>query len=111
MRIPVPSLHRVAPAGADASPSPDQLRREQFIDDLARRAARAHVTAPAILFLEMHKPLAFLGAQMLWAAQPFLGVWWDPADVHAVARLLEDPESVEALIRRLESTERPAAQP
>ncbi len=79
----------------------DRRRREQLMDDLARHAARANLTAPAILFLEMHKPLAFLGAQFLWAAQPFLSLWWNGADVRDVATLLEDPASVEALIERL----------
>ncbi len=89
------------PTCADPSPPHDHQRREQLIDDLARRAARGHVTAPAILFLEMHKPLAFLGAQFLWAAQPFLAVWFSHADVREIARLLEDPASVDQLIERL----------
>ncbi len=81
----------------------DLERRERLINELARRAARLHLTAPAILFLEMHRPLAFVGAQMLWAAQPFLGMWLDHADIGEVAQLLEDPAGVEALISRLES--------
>ncbi len=78
-------------------------RREQLIDNLARRAAKLGVTAPAILFLEMHKPLAFLGAQVLWTAQPFLNSWMNPANVRDWALLLEDPVAVDALIARLES--------
>ena len=81
----------------------DPQRREQLIDALARRAARMHLTAPAILFLEMHRPLAFLGAQMLWAGQPFLSVWLNHADIRDVALLLEDPAGVDELIKRLES--------
>ena len=74
------------------------------MDDLARRAARLGMTQPAILFLEMHKPLAFLGAQLLWVAQPFLAGWWQADQVRDVARLLEDRAAVDALIERLEST-------
>jgi hypothetical protein len=81
----------------------DPQRREKIIDHLARRAARMRITAPAILFLEMHRPLAYVGAQMLWAAQPFLNVWLEHADIRDLALLLEDPASVEALIHRLES--------
>lgn len=80
----------------------DQQRREQLIENLARRAARMHVTAPAILFLEMHRPLAFLGAQMLWVGQPFLSLWLERADIRDVALLLEDREGVERLIEHLE---------
>ncbi len=79
-------------------------RREQLIDDLARRAAQAHLAAPAILFLEMSKPLAFLGAQVLWATQPFLGMFWDQADVRTLAHLFEDPAGVDQLIERIEQS-------
>jgi hypothetical protein len=82
----------------------DKQRREKLIDDLVRRAARLHLTAPAILFLEMHKPLAFAGAQMMWIAQPFLGLWLNHADIRDVALLLEDPVGVDDLIERLELT-------
>lgn len=81
----------------------EEQRRQDLIDRLARRAAQMHLAAPAILFLEMHKPLAFLGAQIVWLAQPFLCLWWKPGDVHDVACLLEDRASVEALIERLEA--------
>lgn len=61
------------------------------------------MTAPAILFLEMHKPLAFFGAQLLYASQPFLSVGMNDADLHEIARLLEEPGAVEELIDRLAS--------
>ncbi|MDE3088421.1 MAG: hypothetical protein KGJ80_03405 [Chloroflexota bacterium] len=61
------------------------------------------MTAPAILFLEMHKPLAFLGAQMLWAAQPFLNIGWNDNDLRDFAAIIEDRAGVEQIINRLES--------
>ncbi len=82
----------------------DPQRRDQLIDDLARRAAQAHLAAPAILFLEMYRPLAFLGAQVLWATQPFLGLWWNETDVRTLAYLFEDPASVDRLIERIEQS-------
>lgn len=78
-------------------------RRAEFIDHLARRAAQMHLTAPAILFLEMNKPLAYVGAQMLWATQPFLSAWLDRDDIRDFALLLEDPAGVELLIQKLEA--------
>jgi hypothetical protein len=62
------------------------------------------MTSPVVLFLEMHKPLAFLSAQLLWATQPLLSFWWPDADVRDLARLLEDRGGVDALIERLESS-------
>jgi hypothetical protein len=84
----------------------DAPRRERLIDDFARRIVSAGMTAPAILFLEMHKPLAFLGAQMLWIAQPFLALGFRDADIRDLALLIEDRANVQALINRLESLEK-----
>ncbi len=81
----------------------DSQRRDQLIEAWARRAARWHLTAPAILFLEMHKPLAVIGAQALWASAPFLDAWINRTEIHEFGLLLEDPANVEALICRLES--------
>ncbi len=82
----------------------DAQRREQLIASLAQRATCLGLTAPAILLLEMGKPLAYLGAQMMWLAQPFLSVWWREKDLRDLALVLEDPAGVEAIIERLESS-------
>ena len=82
----------------------DTQRRDQLISQVARRAAQLGIASPAILFLEMHKPLAFLGAQMLWATQPLLNLWWRDADVRDLALLLEERTGVDALIERLAAT-------
>jgi hypothetical protein len=89
----------------------DASRRQQLIDRFARRIAELGLTAPAVLFLEMHKPLAFLGAQLLFAAQPFLSVGLNDADVRDFAAIIEDRTGVEQVIDRLESlkTESPAS--
>lgn len=78
--------------------------REQLIDHLAQTATRMGLSAPAILFLEMFKPLAYVGAQMVWATQPFLSVWLKESDLRDLALVLEDPAGVDALIDRLESS-------
>ncbi len=61
------------------------------------------MTAPALLFLETYKPLAYLGAQCLWAIQPFLAIWFKPAELAEIARLFEDRAAVDALVARLEA--------
>ncbi len=82
----------------------DAQRREQLIVTLAQRAVGLGLVAPAILFLETVKPLAYVGAQMMWAAQPFLSIWWKEKDLRDLALVLEDPTGVEAIIKRLESS-------
>lgn len=81
----------------------DLQRREQLIEQLSQRAQTWGLSSPAILFLEMHKPLAYVGAQMMLAIQPFLSFWWRDQDVRDLAALLEDRANVDALIARLES--------
>ena len=89
----------------------DAARRQQLIDRIAHRIAGLGMTAPAVLFLEMNKPLAFLGAQLLFAAQPFLSVAFGEADLRDFGEIIEDRTGVEQLIARLESirTEQPSS--
>ena len=81
----------------------DAQRRQQLMDAFVQQVARLGMTTPAILFLEMHKPVAFLGAQMLWVTQPFLSLGFSNADLHDFALLIEDRGNVEELIDRLEA--------
>ena len=83
----------------------DAHRREQLLDDLTRRIEKIGMTAPAILFLETYKPLAFLGAQLLWFAQPFLSLGFKEADLRDLTLLIEDRGGVEELIDRLEASQ------
>jgi hypothetical protein len=81
----------------------DTQRREQLLDRCARRIADLGMAAPAILFLEAYKPLSFLGAQLLWIAQPFLNGVFNPADLRDFTLLVQDDAGAEALIARLEA--------
>lgn len=81
----------------------DTLRRKELIERVALRIAELRLTAPAILFLEMNKPLAFLGAQFLLVSQPILNIGMNDRDLRDLALLLEDRRGVDDLIVRLES--------
>ena len=78
-------------------------RHDELLDRLARRIAEHGMTAPAILFLEAYKPLSFLGAQLLWATQPFLSTILNSDDLRDLASVIQDDAGTEALIARLES--------
>lgn len=80
-----------------------EAHREELVARWAQRIEQAGMVAPAILFLETFKPLAFVGAQLLWFAQPFLTLGLSEADVRDLAHLIEDDDGVEALIARLEA--------
>lgn len=56
---------------------------------------------PAIVLLEMSRPMNYVGAQALHALQPLLGAVADPRAVAALAGFLEQRGSVEYVCDRL----------
>jgi len=76
-----------------------------LLDELAGRIVQLHMAAPAILFLETGKPLAFLGSQALVFAEPMVRLFFTAPRYGDVTRLLEDRTNVEALIQRIEARE------
>ncbi len=78
-------------------------QRDELLERLARRIVDLRLTAPAILFLEAYKPLAFLGTQLFWITQPFLSLVFNSDDVRELALLMQDDTSTEALLARLEA--------
>lgn len=79
-------------------------RQEKVIELVCARLIAWNLREPAVVFLSMHAPLAFLGSQFLIAAQPFLGVFTGDEFARDMALLLDDPASVERLLNRLEQT-------
>jgi len=80
-------------------------RREELIEGLVRLVNEWGMVAPAILFLEAHKPLSFLASQFLLLSQPTLEPFLGGA-VREYALLLEDRENVETILSRLEGLRR-----
>jgi hypothetical protein len=89
----------------------DGERRDVLIENLAHRIEALGLSAPAILLLEAHKPLSFLGSQALLILQPLLAFAFDTSTSAEYAALLEERSNVERLIRRLERQESNGAQP
>ena len=83
------------------TPLTDERRRE-VIDSLARKVAGRRLEMPAVLFLDMHKPLSFIASQAMLVGLPFLGMFFGAQDVADVSKLLSDRKNVEALIARIE---------
>lgn len=78
-------------------------------DDQARhfgnQIAQAGLRPLALFLLEPGRPLALLAAQLMWLAQPLLSLVWQPQKVSQWARFLEQPGSIEALIKYIEAEE------
>ena len=77
-------------------------RRDQLIEAAARGVVRRRLDVPAILFLEMHRPLASLASTAVTFAQPTLGALFGFRRMAEWAALLDDRGNIERLIRRIE---------
>lgn len=84
----------------------DDLTDEQtsaLLDRTAHEIKRRKMEAPAILFFEMHKPLAFVGSQAAIVFSPFLVPFIGFDRVNDYTRLFSKRENIESLLKRLES--------
>lgn len=84
----------------DGDTTPEELAG--MVDELARKVIGRRMETTAILFLEMHKPIAFLAGQSMIVASPFLVPLFGPEGVRKYSQVLGSRESVELLIRRIE---------
>jgi hypothetical protein len=76
-----------------------------FIDETAAWITRLGLRTPVLLALGAGHPVTFLSSQLLWVAQPVLALFVPSGKVAQTAHLLEAPESVQALMARLEAEE------
>lgn len=81
--------------------APEQ--RDEMLDALARKVVDRRLETPAILFLEMHRPLTFLASQSLIVGMPFLAPLFGPDKVEAYSALLQDRANVDRLIDRIQA--------
>jgi hypothetical protein len=90
-----------------------ELTDQEILDRLASWVVAKRMTAPAILFLESHRPLSFVGSQAMVAAspivhffEPFLQSLMGPGYEHRAykrfAEMMEDRDSIERLIIAIE---------
>ena len=82
---------------------PEAQRAREIIEAVARRIVARRLETAAVLFLEMHKPLAFLASQAAVVATPILGLFAAPQEIECICRLLGSQQAVESLIARIEA--------
>lgn len=83
---------------------PDEAQR-RVADKVAREIARRRLTTPALVFLEMSRPLNFVAAQALHFLQPIAAIVLDTGGYKVFADFLERRGSVDFLCRRIEHFE------
>lgn len=80
-------------------------RERAVVEKLCAEVARRRLVTPALLMLEMSRPLNYVSAQVLHFFQPMVGVLANTADYEAFAAFLERRGSMDYLVQRLEAFE------
>lgn len=75
--------------------------RQGDVVQVADRIRRLGLAMPIATLLEAGRPLALVAAQLVWLAQPLLSLIVARRELADAAELLEDPDSVSALIELL----------
>ena len=83
----------------------DQAQSEQLIEHLTEQISRWRLTVPAILLLQVTRPLTFIASQGLLLCQPLLSFVYDAPRIEDYAELLADRASIDQLVSRLEEEE------
>jgi hypothetical protein len=80
----------------------NEFNQTELIEGVVKKIQRLGLVNFASSFLDSIRPIAFIGGQLLWIAQPALGVFMDSNRISGWARLLEEPEAINKLRARLE---------
>lgn len=75
---------------------------EQLLEKAAQVIVKRGMEVPAILFLEMHKPLANLIGHAVWVTMPIWSLFFGVVTTNELGTLLSNPERIEKLIQRIE---------
>ena len=89
---------------ADAELVVDDRTRD-IVERLAREIVRRRMTTPALLALEMGRPLNYIGSQAMVFLQPIVSVLFDTDGYEAFAKFMEQRKSVDYLCDRIEQAE------
>jgi len=73
-----------------------------FLSKLARKIVDSKLVTPSIFFLEMVKPLNFIGSQTMVFFGPIISAFVKTDGYYRAAELFEEHSSVEFLICELE---------
>jgi hypothetical protein len=91
------------------TPNSDTLSLEKqdlaFLEKIAKRIHDSGFVTPAILFLEMTKPLALLGSHALIFLGPILNAFIQSENYYRTIQVFEEPENIEILLQMIEALE------
>jgi hypothetical protein len=96
----------VEPPGP-AKPTPPQA---EVAEKLCVEVVRRHLSTPALTFLEMSRPLNFIGAQAMHFFAPLIDALTDAEGHRHFATFLEQRGSIDYLCQRIEELEADTSQ-
>src|SRR5438132_1707439 len=79
---------------------------DALLDQIAAEVVRRGLVTPAVFFLELNRPLAFLAGQATHVLVPFLAPLVGIGRMQEVARVLNDPQSIDRLLERIDRDRR-----
>jgi hypothetical protein len=79
----------------------DTSRRQQLIDEWVARLERWGLAPVAPLLLQTLQPLGFVGSQVMLVGQPLLTLFADAPSLEELSSLLDDPDALDQIERRL----------
>lgn len=79
--------------------------QEQVVETVCREVVRRGMATPALLFLEVFRPMNYLGSQVMHFFRPLVTVVLDGEGYRHFSEFLENRSSVDVLRRRIEELE------
>jgi len=86
-------------------PAQPTERQQQVVGRVCNEIVRRHLSTPALIFLEMSRPLNFVGAQVLHFFSPFLTIFTDTNSHQEFAAFLEQRGSIDYICTQIEQLE------
>lgn len=94
------------PKGSDNNSRFTDEELDEFIDKLADAVHRRGMSVPAVMALEMAKPLSFIGYSSLVVFAPMLELIFDPVKMEKMQAVAGDRDRIEKLIVAIENLEK-----
>lgn len=73
------------------------------IEEIAGFIHKKKLEVPAVMFLELNKPLSLFYSSMFLVSTPVLGAFLGPDRMKKLYLLMEDRNNIEKLIQRIET--------
>ena len=77
-------------------------RRDEIIEWLAKQVVKRGLSTPAVIFMEMSRPISFIGSQAVQFFSPFINVALNSQLSSEIALVMEDRKNIDRLLDRIE---------